>query len=227
MFVIVGGEQIFEDDKPEAVQGFMMSSGDINGAEPCSGRVGRQGPVQRMLRRVCGLETYANSWGIALAETRLSVYRDGGYFFSAGLAEWLCNFDIGTADRSPRWIWCWEERRLLSLSHEDLSIRGNSHMLFRMPGGLVVEITAEDIKHGEMGDASACAVARAVSRAVGHRVLLDGIGISCADKTHGPCFGTYSVGETLREWAGRFDNGLQVSPIRVRISNDIRRVERC
>lgn len=126
MFVITGGEQIYDDDKPAAVQGFLLSSEDIAGACRGSGRSGFQGPLQTMFRRVAGVETYCNAWGLVERKTRLSAYpngqRDGAYFFSEGLGEWLRDFDTCKSSVKPQWVWCWEERRLLSLAHEEVSI---------------------------------------------------------------------------------------------------------
>lgn len=232
MFILTGGEQIYDDDKPEAVRGFMLSSGDISGACKGSGRSGFQGPLQKMFRRVAGVETYCNAWGLVEMKTRLSAYpngqRDGAYFFSEGLGEWLRAFDTCKASVSPQWIWCWEERRLLALAQEEVSIVGGDKKLrlFRLPKAVPIEITLADIADGEPGHAGRCAAARAISRSLGHGVLVDGTGVLCAeDHETYSCFGRYPVGARLRVWLGRYDNELPVSPVSVSVEPWYRRME--
>lgn len=113
------GEQIYEDDKPEAVRGFVMQPVDIASASVGSGRCGRGGPIQLMLERYTGDAFYANSYGVRLVDNSEA----DAYYFSAGLASWLHDFDAGEPV-SPQWIWCWAGRRLLSLASEELDVRG-------------------------------------------------------------------------------------------------------
>ena len=232
MFVINGGERIYEKDVPAAVRGFLMVEEDLLLAPWGSGRSGKAGPLQRMFRRVSGIETYCNAWGLVEMKTRLSAFpngqKDGAYFFSEGLQGWLRRFD-NRQKVFPQWVWCWEEKRLLSLASEELSIRGDTeqkHKLFRLPGTLQVKISTEDIMWGVPNDATGCALARAVSRQVGHAVWVDGSGVRCGDNHAGhSCFGGYHLGEQLREWTGRYDNGLQVFPIIAGVDQRLRRLE--
>lgn len=79
---------------------------------------------------------------------------------------------------------------------------------------ITVDVTQEDIDHGEIGECETCPIARAISRAVGKTALViaDNFCFDHNDMTD------YPLPKVASDFVRQFDSGVDVSPFSFPIS---------